>query len=117
MQSALQLLIFWGLAFVTLVVALLLLSIFFALIEDDLTLRGVGKETTIAAVASLVEGASVWAVVTFIPLAGPFLAARFFIPALIVGLIYKPRTSKTGAVTKLFCFYCFNWSFPPLARS
>jgi hypothetical protein len=85
----LHLLILWTLAFVTLAMALLLLSVFFALIEDDLTLKSAGKEASIAAIASLIEGASVWAIVTFIPPAGPFLAARFFIPALVVGIIYK----------------------------
>lgn len=85
MQSALHLLIFWALAFVTLALALLLLSVFFALIEDDLTLHSAGKEALIAAVASLIEGASVWVVVTFIPLG----ARALFIPALLVGLIYK----------------------------
>ncbi|HEV2435256.1 MAG TPA: hypothetical protein VG077_04595 [Verrucomicrobiae bacterium] len=85
MQLLLHLLIFWVLAFATLGMALLLLSVFFALIEDDLTLHNLGKETMIAAVASLIEGASVWVVVTFIPLG----ARALFIPALIVGLIYK----------------------------
>lgn len=85
MQLALHLLIFWALAFVTLSVALVLLTIFFSLIEDDLTLQSVGKEAIIAVVASLIEGASVWVVVTFIPLG----ARALFIPALIVGLIYK----------------------------
>jgi len=85
MQAALHLLIFWALAFVTLVIALLMLSVFFALIEDDLTLQSAGKEAIIAAVASLIEGASVWVVVTFIPLGARVL----ILPALIVGLIYK----------------------------
>ena len=85
MQSALHILIFWALAFVTLGMALLVLNVFFALIEDDLTLQSLGKEALIAAVASLIEAASVWVVITFIPLG----ARALFIPALIVGLIYK----------------------------
>jgi hypothetical protein len=84
-QSALHILIFWGLAFVTLGLALLLLSIFFALIEDDLTVHSLGREAVIGAVASFIEGASVWVVVTFIPLG----ARALFIPALVVGFIYK----------------------------
>ena len=79
----------WVFAFVTLGLALLLSAVFFALIENDLTLHSLGKEAAIAAVASLIEGASVWAVVTFLPLAGPFLASRLFVPAIIVGIIYK----------------------------
>lgn len=85
MQSVLHLLIFWALAFLTLGIALLLLNIFFALIEEDLTLQSPGREALIAAVASLIEGASVWVVVTFIPLG----ARGLIIPALMVGLIYK----------------------------
>jgi hypothetical protein len=88
-QSALHILELWLLAFVTLCLALVLLAIFFALIENELTLHRPGKEAGIAAVASLVEGASVWVVVTFLPLGGPFIAARLFIPAIIVGIIYK----------------------------
>jgi len=84
-QSVLHLLIFWALAFLTLGIALLLLNIFFALIEEDLTLQSPGREALIAAVASLIEGASVWVVVTFIPLG----ARGLIIPALMVGLIYK----------------------------
>ena len=89
MQSALHILELWLLAFVTLCLALVLLAIFFALIENELTLYSPGKEAGIAAVASLVEGTSVWVVVTFLPLGGPFIAARLFIPAIIVGIIYK----------------------------
>ena len=89
MQSALHILIFWGLAFVTLGLALLLLNIFFALIEDDLTLHSLGRETVIAAIASLIESASVWIGVTVLPPGGPFLAARLFVPGLIIGIIYK----------------------------
>ena len=89
MPSALHILIFWALAFVTLGLALLLLNIFFALIENDLTLHGLGQEAAIAAVAALIEGAGVWVVATFLPLGGPFISSRLFIPALIVGFIYK----------------------------
>jgi hypothetical protein len=90
MPSALHILELWALAFVTLCLALPLLAIFFALIENDITLHSLGKEAAIAAVASLIEGASVWAVVTFVPPAYVVIAARaLFIPALVVGIIYK----------------------------
>jgi uncharacterized membrane protein YhaH (DUF805 family) len=104
MQLALHLLIFWALAFVTLVLALLLLSIFFALIEDDLTLQSVGRETMIAAVASLIEGASVWVVVTFIPLG----ARALFIPALIVGLLYKVTHLEDWGRYEIFLLLMFQ---------
>ena len=84
-QSALHIVEFWALAFITLCAALVLLNIFFALIENDLALLSVGKETALAAVAALIEGASVWVVATFIPLGGRAL----FVPALVVGIIYK----------------------------
>lgn len=89
MHPVLQILELWVLAFITLCLALLLLAIFFALIENNVTLHSCGKEAVIAAVASLVEGASVWVVVTFLPLGGPFIASRLFVPAIIVGVIYK----------------------------
>ena len=89
MQSALHILELWLLAFVTLCLALVLLAIFFALIENDVTLHSPGKEAVIAGVASLIEGASVWVVINFLPPGGPFMAARLFIPAIIVGIIYK----------------------------
>lgn len=85
MHSTLQFLEFWALAFVTLGVAVVLLNIFYGLIGNDLTLHGIGKEAVIAGSASLVEGASVWLVITFVPAAGRAL----IVPALIVGLIYK----------------------------
>jgi hypothetical protein len=90
MPSALHILELWALAFVTLCLALPLLAIFFALIENDITLHSLGKEAAIAAVAALIEGASVWVVVTFVPAAYVAIAGRaLFIPALIVGIIYK----------------------------
>jgi hypothetical protein len=90
MQPALHILALWALAFVTLCLALLLLAIFFALIENDVTLHSLGKEAVIAAVAALIEAASVWVVVTFVPPAYVVIASRaLFLPALIVGVIYK----------------------------
>ena len=85
MHVAINLLGFWAVAFVTLCVALVLLNIFDSLIGNDLTLRSAGQEAVIAGIASLVEGGSVWLVVTFVPGAGRAL----IVPALIVGLIYK----------------------------
>jgi hypothetical protein len=85
MHSALQLLLFWALAFVTLGMALILLSLFYGLIGNELTLRSLGQEAAIAGIASLVEGAGVWLVASFVPAA----ARALFVPALIVALIYK----------------------------
>jgi hypothetical protein len=85
MHATLHLLVFWALAFVTLAAAIVLLNIFDGLIGNDLYLHSAGKEGLIAAVASFIEGGSLWLVVTFVPLAGRAL----FVPALIVALLYK----------------------------
>ena len=85
MHSAIQLLGLWALAFVTLSAAVALLGVFYSVIDNDLTLHSLGKEAAIAGAASLVEGASVWLVVCFVPAAGRAL----IFPALIVALIYK----------------------------
>jgi hypothetical protein len=85
MHTAIHLLGFWAAAFVTLGAALVLLNIFDGLIGNDLILRTVGQEAVIAGIASLVEGGSLWLVVTFVPGGGRAL----IVPVLIVGLIYK----------------------------
>ena len=85
MRSAIQLIGFWALAFVTLSLALVLLNVYYGLIGNDLSLRSLGQEAAIASIASLVEGLSVWLVVSFMPTASRAL----LIPALIVAIIYK----------------------------
>jgi hypothetical protein len=85
MHLAIQLSVFWVLAFLTLCAALLLLNIFYGLIGDGLELLSIGKEAVIAAIASLVEAASIWLVISFVPAA----VRAMIIPALVVALIYK----------------------------
>ncbi len=85
MHTAIHILGFWAVAFVTLCAAVVLLDIFYGLINFDFSLHTLGKETVVAAVASFVEGASLWAVFTFLPAA----ARALIIPVLIVGMIYK----------------------------
>ena len=85
MHAAIQLVIYWVLAFLTLGMALLLLNIFFSLIGNDLELRSVSSEIAIASVSSLIEALSFWLVVTFIP-AG---SRALIIPVVVVALIYK----------------------------
>lgn len=85
MHTALHLFGFWAAAFATLGAALVLLNIFDGIIGNDLILRTVGQEAVIAGIASLVEGGSLWLVVTFVPGGGRAL----IVPVLIVGLIYK----------------------------
>jgi hypothetical protein len=85
MHAALLLLGSWALAFVTLGAAILLLNIYYQLIGNDLTLRSLGQEAAIAGVASLIEGASAWAILSFLPAA----VRAMIVPALIVAVIYK----------------------------
>jgi len=85
MHAAIQLVAYWSVAFLTLGLALVLLNIFFGLIGNDLELRTVGAEVVIAGAASLVEAASVWAVISFVPTA----TRALIVPVIIVALIYK----------------------------
>jgi hypothetical protein len=90
MHATILLLAFWAGAFVSLCAAVLLMAIFFGLIENDLELLSLGREAVVAGVASLVEGAGVWLVVVFLPVANRALALRLMIiPVIIVALIYK----------------------------
>ena len=61
------------------------LEYLFGFICNDLELRSVGAEVAIAGVASLVEAASVWVVISFVPTA----IRALVIPVIIVALIYK----------------------------
>ena len=90
MHAAIELLIFWASAFVTLGAALALLSVFSALIENDLELGSLGKEAVIAVIASFVEAAGVWLVVLAVPAEfRPRAVYALFVPAIIVAVIYK----------------------------
>jgi hypothetical protein len=90
MHLTIELAAFWAVAFLTLCAAVVLLSIFDGLIENDLELQSVGKEAVIAGIASLIEAVGIWLVILFIPVAYRSLGMRaLIIPALMVGLIYK----------------------------
>src|SRR6185369_12015751 len=104
MLLTLHLLGFWALAFVTLAAAIVLLNIFDNIIGNDLTLHSVGKEAMIAGFASLIEGASVWAVVSFLPAASRAL----IIPALVVGLIYKISHFEDWSRYDIFMLLAFQ---------
>lgn len=75
----------WLFTFVTLAGALVLLNLYSDWIGSDFALHGIGKELTVAAVCSLIEAASVWAVVTYVPSA----TRALFIPVLLVWVIYR----------------------------
>lgn len=84
MHAALVLLGFWAFAFVSLCLALLLLNIYSDLIGYDFTLHSLGKELFLAGICSLIEAASVWVVITFLPGA----ARALIVPGLLIFVIY-----------------------------
>ena len=104
MHSAIQLIVFWAIAFVTLCLSLVLLTVYYGLIDNDLTLRTVKQEAIIAGIASLVEGASVWLVVSFVPTA----ARALFIPALVVAIIYKVSHLEDWSRYDILLFLMFQ---------
>jgi hypothetical protein len=85
MTQAAHFLICWAIAFATLCVAVLLLNIFYAVINTDLGLLTLRKELAVAGFASLFEGAAIWLMVS--PL---HVDVRILFPALIIlGIIYR----------------------------
>lgn len=84
MHACLLLAGFWAFAFVTLCAGLVLLNMYSDLIGYDFALNGIRKELILAAVCSLIEGASAWAVASYAPGA----TRALLIPVLLVGLIY-----------------------------
>jgi len=85
MATATQFFQYWALAFVTLGVALVLLSLFYRFIDSDLDLHGLRKETMIAGIASAVQGAGFWFSAS---LFHGDAFRRLVIPGAIVGIIY-----------------------------
>jgi hypothetical protein len=85
MHATIQLLEYWAVAFLTLGLAVVLLSIYYGLIGNDLDLLTAGKEAAIAAFASLVEGGGLWLIQTYLPSA---MRAMIF-PAVVVAVLYK----------------------------
>ena len=85
MLPAADFLRFWGVSFVTLSIALVLMSVFYRLIDSDLGLHGWGKEAVIAVIASLVQGAGLWVAASIIP-GGGFRSQ--IVPAILVAIIY-----------------------------
>lgn len=84
MHSTLLFLGCWLFAFVTLAGALILLNIYSDIIGYDFILHGRGKEVSLAAFCSLLEGGNVWFVASYFPTASRAL----FLPILLVAVIY-----------------------------
>jgi len=85
MATATQFLQYWALAFGSLCVALLLVSLFYRLIDFDFGFHSLGKEAVIAGIASAVQGAGFWFSASLFH-GQPF--RRLVIPGIIVYFIY-----------------------------
>ena len=118
MHAAIELAAFWGIAFVTLCVAVILLSIFSSVIESDMELLSLGKEAVIAGVASLIEAAGVWLIVLFISAMYRGLALRaMIIPIIIVGLIYKVAHLESWSIFEAGLLLAFQIAIGCLVAS
>jgi hypothetical protein len=113
MHAAMQLSVFWALAFVSLCAALVLLNLFYNLIGDGLELLSLGKEAVVAGIASFVEAASLWLVVMFVPAAG----RAMIVPVLIVALIYKVAHLEDWGRFEIFLLVIFQVFIGCLATS
>ena len=109
MHIVLKILELWGFAFLTLALALIVLTVIWAVIDYELALHNLGRELSIAAIASLVEGGSVAALIMVVPADFLPVAARaMFIPAIIVGLIYKISHYEDWGRYEIFLLLIFQ---------
>jgi hypothetical protein len=104
MRIALHILEFWALAFVSLSATLVLLNIFWNLIEQDLCLKTVGKEAVIIGIASFIEAISLW---LLLPL-GPIAMRAMILPGLLVGVIYKVAHFEDWTRYEIICLLLFQ---------
>jgi hypothetical protein len=109
LHIALKILELWVFAFLTLALALMVLNVIWAVIDYDLALHNLGRELFIAIIASLVEGGSVAALIMFVSANFLPIAARaLFIPAIIVGLIYKATHYEDWSRYEIFLLLVFQ---------
>jgi len=94
MASGADFLKYWALSFVTLSAALILLSIFYRLLDSDLGLDEFRKEAVLAVIASAVQGAGFWFSASLFP-GDPF--RTMLLPGLIVSFTY--RLAHLAAIT------------------
>jgi hypothetical protein len=105
----LKILELWAIAFLTLALALTALNVVWAMIGYDLALHTLGRELLIAAIASCIEGGSVVALTLLIPANYLPMAVRaLFIPAIIVGLIYKAAHYEDWSRYEVFLLLIFQ---------
>ena len=96
--------IYWALAFGTLGAALVLLAAYYRLLDSDLDLQTIGKEFWIAAIASLLQGAGLWLVLSLIS-TGRGLA---IIPAAAVAIVYKLGHMEDWGLYEVFGLFVFQ---------
>jgi hypothetical protein len=109
LHIALKILELWMFAFLTLALALMVLNFIWAVIDYDLALHNLSRELSIAAMASLVEGGSVAALIMLVPANFLPVAVRaLFIPAKIVGLIYKAAHYEDWSRYEVFLLLVFQ---------
>jgi len=109
MHIALKVFEFWAIAFITLALSLVILNIVWAAIDYDLALHNLSKELSIAAIAALVEGGSLAAMILLIPANFlPVVVRMLFIPAIIVGLIYKATHYADWSRYQVFLLLIFQ---------
>jgi len=113
MRTALILLELWVLAFVTLAFAVLLLNIFWNLIDQDLELRTLGQEATIAAIAAFVEVLGLRTVAHLGPGGGLAILAI----AVVVALIYKVAHLEDWHRYEIVCLLLFQSVFSAVGAS
>lgn len=104
MHAALHILEFWALAFVSLAATLVLLNVFWNLIEQDLCLKTLGKEAALVGIASFIEAIGLW---LLLPL-GPGAMRAMILPALLVGVIYKVAHYEDWTRYEIICLLMFQ---------
>jgi hypothetical protein len=106
MHAAFHIIEFWVPAFLSLSATLVLLNIFWNLIEQDLCLKTLGKEAVIAGIASFIEAIGLWLILTFAN--SPMGMRGMIIPGLIVGVIYKVAHFEDWTRYEIICLLMFQ---------
>jgi hypothetical protein len=109
MHAVLHIFEFWALAFVSLCVTLVLLNIFWDLIEQDLYLKTLGKEAVIAGFASLIEAIGLWLIIKYAHGApSNIVICLLIVPGFMVGLIYKFSHFEDWTRYEIICLLLFQ---------
>ena len=92
------------LAFVSLSARLVLLNIFWDLIDEDLGLKSLGSEAVLASIASFIEAISFWWLLSI----GPAAMRAMILPGLVVGIIYKIAHLEDWSHYEIICLLFFQ---------